>query len=444
MGSRFWPVRMSVIDLSGADEITIVDDDFGQGEQLKRESQLVEEAYAQVKATQSPQAMAELHQYTHKDKNRALMRQLGAIPLLFSILTGAAPPELNDKQAGALRLLAGISRNLPSREEIRKKGGIDLIVRLLPLHNEEQLSEVFVIASHLADNPKNRSVLAQRGVMEAAVSRMKSAQGHVLASILLLLSSMSTGDKKSQDLVCKEGGIPLTLHAIENPDINIRNAGMEAIGTFCAGNRKNQGLVRKSPNAMKILVSLLQDPDMVTRQMAAQVLGNIVENDFSNQTAFQKIGLLEALAAVVVNPNETASVKERACGTLVAMTNGNAKIQKAWVHHAELVQCATDPHSGVQAQALHAISELSSNNSPNSDKFIECGLLDALDQALRNDNEAVQYRATGACYSIIRKNPERRSIVGSHPNLPKLLNALKGSGNQKVKQGASWCLEELI
>lgn len=424
--------------------IILDDDDFGQGEQLKRDPQLVEEAFEELKANESSEPMERLFQLTHKDKNRALMRQLGTVPILCNILSKANPPELNGVQASALKLLASMLKNLPTRDEVRKKGGIDIIVKLIKLKDEVQLSYVFQAASFLADNPKNRNALRQCGILEAAIPKMNGAQPVVLQNILQLITGMSTGDKKTQELVVKLGAVPKVLDAILDQNTDTRRYAIDAIGAVTTGNRKVQALVRKNKQSLQKLVSLLQDPIADNREQAAFIIGVISENDYSNQVAFERIGVVNAFSSIIDNPNESLSVKEKVCGALVALSNGNAKIQKAWVNYGGLLGCTICPCVGTQAQAFHAISELCANNSVNSDEFINVGILPIFENAFRSENEIVQYRAAGALYSIIRGNPGRKQIVFERPNTSALLKALKGSGNPKVKQGAEWCLEELV
>ena len=425
-------------------EILILDDDdFGQGEQLKRDPQLVEEAFEQLNSTQSPAAMEELFQLSGKDKNRALMRQLGTVPILCRILSSASPPVLDVKQAAALKLLANLLRNLPTRDEVRRKGGIDIIVKLMKLQDELQLSYVFQAASYLADNPKNRKALRDCGILEAAIPKMKNAQPVVLQNILQLITGMSTGDKKTQDLVVKLGAVPTVLECMNDPNVDTKRYSMDAIGAVANNNRKVQALTRKNKKALTTVVNMLRDPIAENREQAAAVTASLVENDFSNQVAFEKMGVVPAIADILANPNESLVVKEKACTALVALSNGNTKIQKAWTNYQALLGCTVCPSAAAQVQALHAIAELCSNNSPNSDEFINAGVFPLLENAFRSENEFVQYRATGALYSIIRNNPSRRQAASERADLITLVKALKGSGNPKVKQGAEWCLEEI-
>ena len=432
---------MSVIDVQ---ELVILDDDdYGQPEQIKRDPQLIEEAFDRLKASNSPDAMNELSRLSGKDKNRALMRQLGLIPILCKTLATANPPNLNEQQAAALHLLSCILQNLPSREEVRRKGGIDTIIKLLALQDEKQIGEVLLCAAYLADNTKNRTTLRSNGILEVAVPKMKQLTGVNLQNVFSLIASMSQGDKKTQDQVVKLGAIPIILDGVMSQDPGVRNAAVQAIGAVSSNNRKVQGLARKSKPALTAMVNMLRDPIADHRAQAASVIGYLTENDFSNQVAFQKIGVLDAITACLSNGNESLQVKEKCCGLLVALSNGNASVQKAFTAFPTLVACTQAPAAGVQAQSFNAISELCSNNSPNSDQFINHGVLQAIQNMLQSDNEIVQYRATNALYSIIRNNPTRRQIVLEMPNIPNILRALKGSGNPKVKQGAQWCLEEL-
>jgi len=425
-----------------AEILILDDDDFGQGEQLKRDPQLVEEALEELKATQSPSAMEELFQLSGKDKNRALMRQLGAVPILCRILSSANPPSLDAKQAAALKLLANMLRNLPTRDEVRRKGGIDIIVKLMKLQDELQLSYVFQAASYLADNPKNRKALRDCGILEAAIPKMKNAQPVVLQNILQLITGMSTGDKRTQDLVVKLGAIPTVLECINDPNPDTKRYAMDAIGAVSNNNRKVQALTRKNKSALTSIVNMLRDPIAENREQAAAVIGALVENDYSNQIAFEKLGVLPAISDILANQNESLQVKEKSCGTLVALSNGNKTIQKGWTNYGALLGCTICPSAGAQVQALHAISELCADGT-NSDEFINAGIFPLLENAFRSENELVQYRATGALYAIIKGNPSRRQLASERADLITLLKALKGSGNPKVKQGAEWCLEEI-
>ena len=426
------------------DVMTIVDDDdFGFGEQLVREEQKVEEYVEEVKCTESLPALITLQQLAVKDKNRTLMRNLGLIPSVIAILSSVRPPAIDDKQAAALKLFALLCQNIPNREEIRKKGGIDPLIKLIELNAEDKLVDVFQAAYLLADSPNNKTTFKQRGLVEATLPKIKKVGPVVLQPIYNLIALMALNEKKIQDTIVKQGAVSNIIESILQANPGTQFAAVNALGSICSGNRQAQALARKSKPALNAIVQMLSNPVAENRELAATAITAISENDFTNQVTLQKEGVLLHIATILRNPNESFSVREKACAALAALSNGNATIQKEWKDFPLLLQTVYSGNPGTQVQALIAISELTANNSQNCDTLLQAGAIPILIGSLQSETEAVQYRATSALYSLVRGNPTRKTAVKSDSHIVPTLNALKGSGNAKVKQGAEWVLEEL-
>jgi len=433
---------MQVVDIT-----TLVDDDddFGQGEQLVRDQQRVEEVLEEFKRTRSLDSMQRLEALARsRDKNRSKMRAGGAIPIIISLLEGVLPPNLTNEQRGALNLLNAICMNLPAREEIRRLGGIDPLVKLLQVNQEQDIATLLNTFALLADNAKNRTTLQQRGMLEAAIPKMKNATPVIVQAALNLVSVMATGEKKAQDIIVKAGGVPDILAAVLSYDQETRRLGVKALGAVSSnGNRKVQALARKSKPAFNAVVKMLSDPNPENKKLAATVISYLADGDFTNQTTLEKAGVVEAIGMMIANPQEAEPTKEAACVALAALAKGNMKIQKSWGDFHSLIGCISSPATGTRVQSLNAIIELCTNNSANCDQFIALGIIPHLVNALQSDVDALQYRACSTVFALAHRSETRQVSLKRDPNLLSLLNALKGSGNPKVKQGAQWALEQL-
>jgi len=434
--------QMEVIDIA-----TLVDDDdtdFGQGEQLVRDSKRVEQFLDEFKTTRSQASMEGLRDLAKsRDKNRAAMRVGGVLPILIEIIEGIKEPEMNSQQRAALDLLEAVCLNLPSREEMRRLSGIDPLVKLISLQSEEDLSKVFHTIALLADNQKNRAVLQQRGVLDAAIPRMRDSSPAIVQSVLHLISTMATQNKTVQDAIVKAGGVNDILAAALSKDIETRRLGVRALGAVCSNNRKVQALARRSKDALNSVVAMLHDEEPENRQQAGVVISYLADGDFTNQTALEKAGAMSALAQIIGSPDELPKTKEYACLALSSMTKGNMKLQKAWTEFEALIECISSPNVGTQVQALNALAELCTNNSTVSDKVLSLGVFTPLKESLKADIEPVQYRATSLLFALIHKSDHRKESLRQDPDIVPLLNALRGSGNPKVKQGAQWVLEQI-
>lgn len=334
-------------------------------------------ALQELKKSPSASTITQILPFLSKDKYRKQMRVEGGLLQLITLLSMASGPTLSELQRAALKCLALCCRNLPTREELRRKNGIAVVFKILnetwQQHSEDALYSLQILRE-VSLYDKNRQTVRQTGLIELICCHLLPAGIFLTASFEVLTAlSSSPADEASKSAISAAGGVEHILAAILQDgagcgyDGSLRCSAIGSLAAVAPGSRNIQAQARKFPRAIDAISDLLADPIEENRRVACLGVAALCEGDFSNQAAFERCGTVDRLMQLLIQspvPTNKPETQRDACSALSAMAHGNVKIQSLFrtdggVRVATLIQCA----GGHGALPLDASFSVASSNS---------------------------------------------------------------------------------
>ena len=436
-----------------ADVAELVSEEDAGNPLVEREQARVLSIVNDLKRVPTVELIEQLIPFLAKDKNRKVVRVEGGLQALIDILATINSAKLLPIHKAALLSLTWCSKNLPSRDDIRRKGGIAHLANVVkylsassPADSEGELVNALTSLKELAEYDKNRAAIREAAVIDLVIQKILPSN-IALEISLDLLTALSTNpsDEQSHLAIGNANGIPLIVQLILTDSLPIRRSAIRCIAAIAPNSRSIQRQIRTSKGALEAVCGLLADPIEDNRRIACLAISSFSENDFTNQTTLLNAGVVDYITQILQS-NDSNDTKKEACAAIRSLSRGNKKLQSTFCERSYLPilvnLVATTNAVGVKVQAIHSVNELARDNPTNCDIICASGMVKALVDALQPDqHHLIHYASAGAIHSLCLKAPKRASFFIQEGAKP-LLEHLKQNGNDaKVKKGASWALE---
>eukprot|EP01095_Lingulamoeba_sp_RSL-Kostka_P012548 TRINITY_DN4994_c0_g1_i1.p1 TRINITY_DN4994_c0_g1~~TRINITY_DN4994_c0_g1_i1.p1 ORF type:complete len:458 (-),score=168.71 TRINITY_DN4994_c0_g1_i1:99-1472(-) len=420
--------------------------------------------------------LQQLIQYLDLDKYRKQVRVEGGLNSLFGHITNG-PLEnglFTNEQILALANIAKMCNNLPTREEIRRMGGIPHLIACGQAASakapncDKELVYVLQSLVGISDCDKNKSSLIDEGILDFILNAVYSRYDDfpdVVIYGLEILSKVASSNANIQNKVAASGLVPYVIQSLLSPPNTLPNdslpswqcAAADCLASISYANRKVQAQVRKTKGTLKSIGKLMDSSnDESVRRSAALAVGAVSEGDFANQNQLIKFGIVDDLMPIILNgpPENSYQTQKAVCQAFRSLARGNLKIQKIFKDNPVcldgfiglLIDQQQQPsmNVGLVCQCLHALTEITKDNKILSDAFVNAdnsceSLLGLLDP---ETHKLILYAATGLIFALTKKN-KKRAAKFQQLDARSILTPLKKHSDPKVKKGASWALENV-
>ena len=457
---------------------------------------------AELKMAPTEQTLQGMIPILFKDKYRKQMRVEGGLQKILEIIGRANPPQLSTIETLALIILALCCRNKPTRQEVRTKNGINIIVQILRsvvtiASGFNDAYSVLQALKELAQYDKNREAIKASGAIELICSHLIPTN-YLPAACMEVLAALASqpDDDRMKTKIAELGTIPHIVKAISQtslsaPDPNLRRAATLALSAIAGKSVIVKAEARKERGAVEAVAHMLQDPLEESRRAACLAIAALTEEDFTNQTNMIRLGVLDGLSFILSDSvNNSPETRRDACSALRAIVHSNLKAQThyrspeglpkfnliieaagsgvgldASADIAQSSACLFGAASysndddggsedctsgsgrlvGLRTQAINVLNELAKDCPPNCDYICASPIaLQTLVSGISSDqHHLIQYAAASCIFTLAHKSPKRAVIFKSLNITPALQHLVANSNDNRVKQGATWALETL-
>ncbi|KAI8813348.1 armadillo-type protein, partial [Cladochytrium replicatum] len=352
--------------------------------------------------------------------------------LIIGLLKLLVPEESAEVQDEAAFALANIARDFANKSEIRKLGGIKLLVKLLDASDPDvKKNSAFALSNLLEDCSNRAEIRFENGLiplLENLASEHIEIQEYCLKSLI-----RCTEDPNNRAEVRKMNGVRRIIDLLNQEPAELHHLTLQCL-TNCLQDSRS---VFHDMGGISTLVKLLQIDDNRTKQWAAHATFAAARNE-KNQVYFRDSGALPVLANMLncVEPG-VISAAAKAVANITHDAINQTELNKLGIVDT-LVRLLGHDDTSVCRESVFALSSLSVNAAIRAE-MVKFGALTHLMNALTKSDAKIL-----SCISYtIRRFTDNQSLLAEEEHIKHLTNLVK-SDDVNVCQNAAYALSAAV
>jgi len=301
------------------------------------------------------------------------------------------------EKSNVINLIGALVDVDKTRAEIIRRGGIDMIVRLLRHENtptDVQGSSLEVLAKLAIDSSDDAQLLIEQkglGVIFTLLQNTKSAD--VRCQLLRLLTALTFNNPRLQQTIREQGRLPLIMEQLESTNVLVQEYAVRLLLTVVAGDKKNKEH-KKVVNNVDHLLALLDSKTVMVVKSTVRCISELSLSSPSNKDMFRKKDVLQRLVKLI----DTSL-----CG---AEPSHEEAI-------GEMINCTTTTYT------LECIGVLCNKMPKNQQEFLKIpGASKKLMTLLNSSDLREAFHAITTFATVLKSNSKAKKEVNSrHPEL---------------------------
>jgi hypothetical protein len=360
---------------------------------------------------------------------KAEIRKSGGMKLLVPYLE-AQDPDIKKNATYAIGLLL---EDIGCRTEIRLVGGIPLLIELLNTEYPEILENVIICLTKCAEDFNNRIEIRKNNGVKKIIDLLFK-QSIELYPLIIECIAICLEDNETNYNISNMGGLTIIIKFLSSEDLIIKRNASLALSKI-ARIEHNHSFIRDE-GAIPIIASDLSNTDNDIVITTAMTVAKLAKQELF-QTELYKAGAVEKLIKQLENENNEVVSQ---CLVALSSFSENIKLRanmrqlKAIIPTLNLL-LSTD--NQVLINACNCL-DIFARDSNNREELIANGMVERLVDILSNEDPSVQSVAVLAL-SRCMQDSMGRQILNKIQGIKKIIELL-GSNDNDVCRNASWTL----